>query len=88
MNSGMALILQYMPEPSYPSNRPVVGGLDWTHAGVVQDLPHCAGGDLIAETDQFTVAPAMPQEEFSVASRNTKSRICVAACGRPGLPCG
>jgi hypothetical protein len=26
----------------------------------VQDLPYRAGGDLIAQADQFTVDPAMP----------------------------
>jgi hypothetical protein len=28
-------------------------------AGLVQDLPYRAGGDLVAEADQFTVDPAM-----------------------------
>jgi hypothetical protein len=45
-------------------------------AGLVQDLPYRAGGDLVAEADQFAVHPAMPQEGFSTAKHSTRSRIC------------
>src|SRR4051794_15869290 len=46
---------ELLPGRSRPSRRRV-------DAGLVQDLSHRAGRDLVAEADEFTVDPAMAAE--------------------------
>jgi hypothetical protein len=52
-------------------------------SGIVQDLPHRGGCDLVAEPDQLALHPPVPPRGFCVAMRITSFLIAAAVDGRP-----